>query len=951
MTTRIFSASCAALFFCLPFFVEAAPPTAPQSTTGADQSDETLNLDKFVVTGSSIPTPETETFSPVTVYSLPEMAKLGASLPIEVLRHMPGFSGSVNTEQRTNGGTGGASVNLRGLAGTLSLLDGHRSAGFDNFNVLPTIAISRIEVVKDGASAFYGADALSGVFNVILIPKYTGAKFDIYYGNTTDKDAGVLRSAIMAGGTQGNTNVVVAFEYYRRNALFAADRAVSANSDGRSRGGKNQGSPTFSGRATARVGSNTAPVQDLVLKPGLSAGYNASDFVSFDPNTATSNQMLNFRQYTPTIPEQKHSNVYARLNHDLFGGRVEAFARVLFARDTFFNALAPAPIPTTGAAGTALRNAERASPHIPVDFFLGSSTDNAVSPGSTIVGTVPFRTIALGPRTQTYIRDVWDFNAGLRGRFGHDWTWNLDYIYSDLYRDFTQGGAPSLAKLSAHILDGSYNPWALDTAKGTNPNNGIAYDNPAALKDSQASGNAVQHYPTRGGDFNFSGTVWNLPGGDLKLGAGADYYMNNLTELPDAIFFTGDLLGLNASNPTISSSHGTGEFAELQIPVTNASMAIPALYSLSFSAAVRHDNLTVRGFANGSSGTLLSRDFKSNNPRFGIRWMPVEELMLRGTWGTGFRLPTLSQLYRAPGASQPALTDPLGFPIPRQTQITTQGNPALEPEKSTTYSAGLVYSPKQIQGLSLTVDYYSGEIKGLVGEGSQYILNVNAAGQGSGFVPGNPATINPNAPFANLITRAATGSVTTVNSTNFNISSRKTTGLDYAATYVWPLKSYGTFTTQLDWTTVLTWDLTPIPGSPSQSYVGLYLDTSNNAISPGSVPKQKGYVSQSWERGSWGAVFTAYYISRLKDDPAFVTVNNGIRYVKAWITCDAQVSYKIGPREGWQKWIDRTTIRVGVSNLFDEPAPFAAGAFNDSYDVTTHSNRGRFVYTQLTKEF
>ena len=624
---------------------------------------------------------------------------------------------------------------------------------------------------------------------------------------------------------------------------------------------------------------------------------------------------------------------------------------MLYARDVFYNALAPAPIPTTGAAGTALRNAERASPHIPVGLFLGGPTDNASSPGSTIVGTVPFRTIALGPRTQTYTRDVWDFTTGLQGRFGRDWTWNLDYIYSDLYRDFTQGGAPSLTKLTSHILDGSYNPWALDTAKGTNPNSGVAFGNPAALKASQASGNAVQHYPTRGADFNFSGTAWTLPAGDLKVGGGADYYMNNLSEIPDPIFFTGDLLGLNSSNPTISSSHGTGEFAEVQVPVIGPAMTLPALHSVSLSGAIRHDDQTVRGFANGSSGPVLTRGFKSWNPKFGLRWAPVEDLLLRATWSTGFRLPTLSQLYRAPGASQPALTDPLGFAIPRQTQITTQGNPALDPEKSTTYSTGLVYSPKQVHGFSITVDYYSGEIKGLVGEGSQYILNVNAAGQGAGFVAGNPATINPNAPFANLIVRNAGGSVTTVNSTNFNISSRKTTGLDYAATYVWPVKTYGTFTTQLDWTTVLTWDLTPVPGSPSQSYVGVYLDVSNNAISPGSIPKQKGYVSQRWERGPWGAVFTTNYISRLKDDPNFSTTTGTVRYIEAWVTCDAQISYKVRSSEGWSKWLNRTTVRVGASNLFDESAPFAAGAFNDSYDVTTYSSRGRFVYTQLTKEF
>src|SRR5204862_2211965 len=154
-------------------------------------------LEKFVVTGSAVPTAEGETFSPVTVFSPTEMIRLGAATPIEVVRHLPGFTGAVATEQRTNGGTGAAGVNLRGLAGTLTLFDSKRTAGFDNFNVVPIIAVQRIEVVKDGAGSIYGSDALSGVFNIIMVSHYEGTKLDAYYGNTWDKDAGVQRYGLL----------------------------------------------------------------------------------------------------------------------------------------------------------------------------------------------------------------------------------------------------------------------------------------------------------------------------------------------------------------------------------------------------------------------------------------------------------------------------------------------------------------------------------------------------------------------------------------------------------------------------------------------------------------------------------------------------------------------------------------------------------------------------------
>src|SRR3954469_5614302 len=164
----------------------------PASAMAAAKKEDAVTLESLVVTGSAIPTAEGETFSPVTIFSPGEMARLGAATPIEVVRHLPGYTGAVATEQRTNGGTGAAGVNLRGLAGTLTLFDGKRTAAFDNFNVIPLIAVQRIEVVKDGAGAIYGSDALSGVFNTILVSHYNGSKVDGYYGNTTKNDQGTL---------------------------------------------------------------------------------------------------------------------------------------------------------------------------------------------------------------------------------------------------------------------------------------------------------------------------------------------------------------------------------------------------------------------------------------------------------------------------------------------------------------------------------------------------------------------------------------------------------------------------------------------------------------------------------------------------------------------------------------------------------------------------------------
>jgi len=931
-----------------PAQTTANPPAAPAL------EDETLKLESFVVTGSAIPTPANETFSPVTVFSPNDMARWGAAMPIEVVRHLPGFTGAVATEQRSNGGSGAAGVNLRGLDGTLTLLDGRRTAPFANFNLMPVIALQSIEIVKDGAASVYGADALSGVFNNILVKRFNGVKADFYYGNTTENDSGVLRAGLLAGYSRGNTDAVVGVEIYRRNALHSSDRDPSNVADQRFRGGINGGSPTYSGRATARVGSATNPVQDLVLAPGKTIGLTSADFVVFDPNLNTSNQFFNFREYTPAIPRQERQMAYARVNHRFLDGKVEGHARVLWAHDEFFNGLAPSPMPGAGAAGTALRNAFRLSPHIPTGLFI---QDNATSAASAIInGTVPFRTVAMGPRSQLNVRDAWDLSAGLAGRFSEDWQWNLGFTYSVSYTDLDQSGAPGRTALVAQILSGAYNPWALDTVAGTGPT-GLAFDNPKALAASAARGRTDFEVPLRGFDFNMSGSLFSVPAGDVKLGFGGDYYRVDSSTIPEPIFFTGDLLGLNAANPSISRAYGNGAFAELQIPLVKEEMKWPFVRSAKLSLGGRYDYQTVEGYTGGVNLPQVSRSFTAHNPKVGFQMQPHEDLLLRATWGTGFRLPTLGALFRAPGAAFPQLRDPLGFPIPNQSQITITGNPALDPEESKTYSFGFVWSPKAIDGLTVVADYYYGQIKGLVGEGSQFILNVNAAGQGAGFVPGNPATINPAAPFADRITRAVSGSVTTVNSTNFNISGRETTGIDFSVTYVWPGRDFGKFTSRLDWNTAFSWDLTPIPGGASQSFLGVYLDVSNNAISPGSIPEHKGYLSQLWQKGNWAATFTMNYISELQDDPNFsiipgTTTTGFIRYIENWVTCDTQVEYKFDRGgDGWRKHLGDVTVRVGAANVFDEKAPFSAGAFNDGYDVTTHSNRGRFVYAQLTKKY
>jgi len=191
----------------LPFLMAAgafAQDPTPTPAAGGEAVTE-----RVIVTGSYIPTAETESALPVTVYTAEVLQKQGANTPIEGLRQLPSFVGNTPNENNSNGGSGAAFVNLRALGAinTLTLVNGRRSFNFADVNSISIGSLSRTEVLKDGASAIYGSDAVAGVVNFILLngageAPYEGAELFALYGNTTDTDAHV-RQVFLRGGVTG----------------------------------------------------------------------------------------------------------------------------------------------------------------------------------------------------------------------------------------------------------------------------------------------------------------------------------------------------------------------------------------------------------------------------------------------------------------------------------------------------------------------------------------------------------------------------------------------------------------------------------------------------------------------------------------------------------------------------------------------------------------------------
>ena len=253
------------LIFASNAFAQAPPPAGPEAPGGADRPATTALpgapgvtytgevpppgeavAERVIVTGSNIPTAAEQASIPVTTYTAQWLAKSGANTPVEGLRQLPTFVGNAETENDSNGGDGTAFINLRGIGAenTLVLINGRRMIGgvagteiqAADVNLLPISPIMKIDVLKDGASAIYGSDAVAGVVNFSMWndirdygPIYEGAEFEVRYGNTTDRDANVRQAWIRGGvtGLDGKVAIFAAAEYYNRAAIMSVDRTIS----------------------------------------------------------------------------------------------------------------------------------------------------------------------------------------------------------------------------------------------------------------------------------------------------------------------------------------------------------------------------------------------------------------------------------------------------------------------------------------------------------------------------------------------------------------------------------------------------------------------------------------------------------------------------------------------------------------------------------------------------
>jgi iron complex outermembrane recepter protein len=1008
------------------------PSSTPQRASHAGVITE-----EVIVTGSNIPTAEEVGPNPVDTYRPQDIEKLGIRNATDLLTKLPQELGSTINQNIANGGDGSVIPNLRGLLPkeTLVLIDGKRAAivggggaafagagtaGVD-INLIPFPMIDHIDILKDGASAVYGTDAVAGVFNIFLIHKFRGVEIGGSYGNTNmgaSNDAGEWEGWIKAGVGDDKTDIVVIADFYNRADIFSRDRDISSNANAVAWGGIDQRSSNEPGHIGGYVGFRLIPKLFFSAKtprPHSAPNVETSPFYisPFNPAFNDGNGffngtlegldgnfvLYNFAALTPSIPGADRQSFYASFTRDICDKYLTLFADFKYTRSYFRAAAAPTPFigdPFHNAAGVGF------SPvgiSVPIQnafnpFTVANATipaDSNTAPETPVYTGVRYRALEVGNRfTPVTFHDVL-FDVGLRGKlreFGDyfkTWNWEAGFRYSRNEEEIRSQNVVSQPGLREALLD--TNP-----ATAFNPFLGILGRNSqAAMSRVYVTVHDSGQFELPLGYLTINGDLFNLPAGPVSFAVGGMYYGERWRNDPDPLATTFNTIGAADFQAAQVNRDVWGTYQEVRVPFTSPTWSFPGFYSFEVDFAEREE-----WFSQNTSATLAfpaaHSQYNSQKPKVSVRWQPLDPkyigaVTLRATCTEAFHAPTLPELTPAGVHFQdPTLVhDPFSSQTPDQIQEIATGNPLLRPETAYEWSAGVVYSPKWLKGLTLSVDYWNISLRSIPAIlGAQFIIdNENA-------LPG-------------LVRRAPTaipgelGPITLVIDPRFNVAGVKLDGIDYEVIYIldstiFDGPDWGRLTLTVNGTYLNKFDLTVNPGSPAINLAGQFVSTSFTII--GSLPRDRAYFSLFWDgpadtwMGGIDVGATVHYTGQYHDTVVLDIQYGQGRLVREWITLDLIASYSFNlpppaPAEvpgvakdggknvkmdgkeknvlpvstaeykpcGWRAWLNGTTITVGMQNVFDQDPPFVAGAFENNYDESIATVKGRFWYVQLKKRF
>jgi len=669
-------------------------------------AEEAAETQKIEVTGSNIKRVSKETASPVTVVTRKEIEQSGKATVAEVLRSVSANTGGSYNEVFSNSFSPGASgVSLRGLGqkATLVLLNGRRAANYGfaqnlqdtyfDLNSLPASAIERVEILKDGASAVYGSDAIAGVVNVILRKNYQGLEMSGGYGISSENDLGETHVAVTGGIGDPATdryNVLASFDYFHRDGNTLADRDSTKNQDFSDKPGGTFGWSTAAG--TYRRGLNREAFAKCI-GPGVNL-----DASLFDLNgTACA---YNPAPFLSMLPETERANGFLRGTFDFSEG-LQGFAEAFVSSTETKQTFTPAAITNSGI------HFNPATGGVTVEDYR-LPVGNPSNPDAAPVA-IGYTFFDVGPRSAKIKADAYRLLAGLKGTLG-DWSWESAVTTAKNKEHQDNYNRVNAVVLKQMITDGSYN-----------------FLNPGANTNGQADKlrltvTRVAESKLDTFDAKVSGELLELPAGALGAALGFDYRRESLNDRPDANLTQGLVLG-QGSTATTGSRNVKAVFFELNAPIVK---------NLEMTLAGRGDDYS---------------DFGSAfSPALGLKWTPIKEILFRASAGKGFRAPTLAENSRSSATFFTSVIDrnhPTASQRGKSFNIAGvyTGNPDLKAEHSRNYNIGIVIEPSA--NFNASLDVYKIRQKDLVSSDSfQFIENHETDPAFAKFIVRDPVTQN-----------------------------------------------------------------------------------------------------------------------------------------------------------------------------------------------------------------
>ncbi|XLZ71264.1 TonB-dependent receptor [Massilia sp. SR12] len=881
-------------------------------------------MPRVEITGSSIKRIEGEAALPVEIIKREDIEKAGVTTAAELLQkissNVGGLTDGASVSDVMGGQRGFNGANLRGLgvSSTLVLLNGRRMANFaspgDNsgvdLNNIPAGAIQHVEVLKDGASAIYGTDAMGGVINFITRKDYQGGEASVY-ALRTDEGGGGKKSATLSGGigsvSTDRYNLFGALDIQETDRLASSQRKFMQEYSLPDRLSPQLSSYSFPANVdltSAQLATlnqsgylkGSGPGGTWVPSPARRVNLGKDSCVNGSPNVVrplgpggTEGCNFNYMGDSEVYPDSKKQSFIGRATVQVAEDH-QVFAEVLLSKSKTNYAASPATSGSINGTSTGI--------FLPAD--LQAKT------GITTPVNFRFRLSDAGRRTSEVTSKASRLVLGATGKVG-DWEYDTAFNHSvNKATDLDIDGWVSRSKMLAGIASGAYNPFVVATSDA-----GRKFMDSIKIRDAARIAKGTSDSV----DGKLTRKLMALGGGDAMLAVGAEFRREKTEFSATDALRTNDVQGDRASSDELladssNSRDIAGFYTEINAPFSKEWEAQFAIRHDRYKGV--HDPLT----------KVTTPKLTTTNPKVALSYRPSKEILGRASYGTGFRAPSISELFLPvrSGTTASFVKDPVSGEV-AQFDLDRYGNPQLKPEKSKQFSAGVVLEPNKNWNASL--DFWVIRKSDIISEiGEQTVFD-------------NPIYYND----PEIVVRDEDGAISFLQFKKENRGKLNTSGLDIALNWRGDATSMGRFSASLNGTLITKYKFQSDPNSPMADGLGVFRDDK-------AVQRWRHKLNFDWDRGPLSVSLGHIFFSSYEDQniPGLADPGWNDRDVKAYSLWDLTGSYA---------FTKNLKLRAGVINVFDTAPPFTNQSryFEVTWDPTYGDPRGRSMFAHLQYKF